>query len=60
MMGWLRGSVIDVANTLIDWLESLGSPIIDVSFLIGMETVQDITCSFVDTILAMVMRMMCV
>lgn len=53
--GGVRGSVSDVANTLVEWLESLGSPIIDESFLMGMETVQDLTCSFVDTLLAMVM-----
>lgn len=53
--GGVRGSVSDVANTLVEWLESLGSPIIDKSFLMGMETVQDLTCSFVDTLLAMVM-----
>ena len=47
--------VEDVANALIEWLESLGSPVLDESLLKGIERIQGITCSFVDMLLAMVM-----
>ena len=57
---WARGvgmigRVEDVANALIEWLESLGSPVLGESLLNGIEMVQGITCSFVDMLLAMVM-----
>ena len=49
------GRVEDVANALIEWLESLGSPVLDESLLNGIERIQGITCAFVDMLLAMVM-----